>query len=71
MPPKAAKIGGVVLAAPDEAIQMSITELASRAEVAEGSVVSFCRRLGLSGFQAFKLSLAREIVAPIQFIQKI
>jgi DNA-binding MurR/RpiR family transcriptional regulator len=70
MPRKAEQIGQVILDDPNEVINMSITELASRAQVAEGSIISFCRRLGLGGFQALKLKLAREIVPPIQLIQE-
>jgi DNA-binding MurR/RpiR family transcriptional regulator len=44
--------------------------MAAWAGVAEGSVVAFCRRLGLSGFQALKLALTHEIVSPIQLIQE-
>jgi RpiR family carbohydrate utilization transcriptional regulator len=70
MPPKASQIGRAILDSPEDVIHASITEFASRAQVAEGSIISFCRRLGLSGFQALKLRLAREIVAPIQLIQE-
>jgi len=44
-------------------IYMSVTELALATEVAEATIVRFCRRLGFSGFQDFKLNLSREVSA--------
>lgn len=57
-------------AQPDEIVRMSITELAEAVGVSEGSVVNFCRSIGLSGFQHLKLSLARETVQSVQFIHE-
>lgn len=49
---------------------MSVTELAQAAGVSEGSVINFCRQLDLAGFQQLKLSLAQEVVQPVQFIHE-
>jgi DNA-binding MurR/RpiR family transcriptional regulator len=49
---------------------MSVTELADATAVSEGSIINFCRAIGLSGFQQMKLSLAQELVQPVQFIQE-
>jgi len=38
--------------------------------VSEGSIINFCRRIGLTGFQQLKLSLAQEIVQPVHFIHE-
>lgn len=66
----AGRIAGYVLENPAEVVGMSITELADAAEASEGSVINFCRGIGLSGFQHLKLSLAQEIVQPVQFIHE-
>ena len=42
-------------------IYMSVTELALATEVAEATIVRFCRKLGFTGFQDFKLNLSRGI----------
>lgn len=47
-----------------EIIYGSVTDLAERAEVGETSVLRFCRHIGHSGFQEFKLALAQELVRP-------
>jgi DNA-binding MurR/RpiR family transcriptional regulator len=39
---------------------MSLAELAAVAKASEGSVVQLCQQIGLSGFQALKIALARE-----------
>jgi DNA-binding MurR/RpiR family transcriptional regulator len=49
-----------VLADPAGAFEMSVTELAAASETSVGSVVRFCQRLGLKGFQDLKMRLARE-----------
>jgi DNA-binding MurR/RpiR family transcriptional regulator len=55
---------------PEEIIRMSITELAERAGASEGSVVAFCRRFGVSGFQELKIVLARTLVDPVTTVQQ-
>lgn len=54
------KIADYILAHTLAAQYMTITELAGASGVAEATLTRFCRRLGCSGFGAFKLSLARE-----------
>lgn len=66
----AGRIAGYVLDNPAEIVGMSITELADATEASEGSVINFCRGIALSGFQHLKLSLAQEIVQPVQFIHE-
>lgn len=45
---------------PQRLIYLSITELAAELNVAEATVARFCRKIGYSGFQDFKLCLSRE-----------
>ena len=49
---------------------MSITELADSADVSESAVTKLCKQIGAQGFQQVKISLARDIVQPVQFIQE-
>lgn len=44
----------------NELMYFSITELSEATGVAEATILRFCRLLGFTGFQAFKLSLAQE-----------
>ncbi len=70
LPDKAQRIGRYVLAHPAEVIGMSITDLAENAGASEGSIVTFCRRLGSAGFADFKLALSRDLVEPLQIIHE-
>jgi DNA-binding MurR/RpiR family transcriptional regulator len=66
----AQRIADFILAQPSEVVGMSVTELSDATEVSDGSIINFCRAIGLSGFQQMKLSLAQELVQPVQFIQE-
>lgn len=68
--PSTRSIASFVLEHPGQVVGMSVTELAEATGASDGSVINFCRQLGLSGFQQFKLSLAQETVRPVQFIQE-
>jgi RpiR family carbohydrate utilization transcriptional regulator len=54
------KVASYVLENMDAVIHMRIVDLAQEAQVSEPTVVRFCRALGLSGFQAFKVLLAQS-----------
>lgn len=45
----------------DKLIYLSITELADETGVGEATILRFCRLLGFSGYQEFKLNLAQEV----------
>jgi len=47
---------------------MSISELADSVGVGESTVMRFCRALGYTGYQEFKLRLAQDLVEPVQYI---
>lgn len=54
------KIADFILANPGDILSLSITELAEAAESSEATIVRFARRLGFSGYQALKISIAQE-----------
>jgi len=54
------KVANYVLENIDAVLHMRIVVLAQEAQVSEPTVVRFCRALGLSGFQAFKVLLAQS-----------
>jgi RpiR family transcriptional regulator, carbohydrate utilization regulator len=61
MTPALAKVAEFVLGHPDTTLYQSITELAESSGSSEASVMRFCRDQGFSGFQDFKLALAKEL----------
>ncbi|MGO3713731.1 MurR/RpiR family transcriptional regulator [Alcaligenes aquatilis] len=60
------RIGEFVINYPAEVVHMSVSEVAERTQCSEGSVVGFCKLLGATGFQQLKISLAQQIVQPVQ-----
>lgn len=59
--PTERRIADCVLADPEKIVTASIAEIGTDAGASVGSIVSFCRRMGLNGFADFKISLAREL----------
>lgn len=64
------RIAQIILDDPREIVQMSITELAARSKVSDATVVRFCRRLGMQGYQEMKVTLAQDLVSPIESIHE-
>ncbi len=54
-------IAEYVLADPERVISSSIAEIRKGSGASVGSIVGFCRSLGLKGFADFKIALAREM----------
>lgn len=61
MTPALERVAATVLNEPDVVLYQSITELADHSKSSEATVMRFCRDLGFTGFQDFKLALAREL----------
>lgn len=59
--PTEKQIAECVLSDPERVITSAISELKLRSGASVGSIVGFCRRLGLKGFSEFKIALARDL----------
>ena len=68
--PTAGRIADFITANAADVIHMSVTEVAERTGSSEGSVIGLCQALGARGFQQVKIALARDLVAPVQFIHE-
>lgn len=68
--PAEAAVAQFVLAHPERVFQMSVSEVARDSGVGEATVIRFCRALGYKGYQEFKLRLAQDLVAPVEFIHR-
>ncbi len=64
------KVVDYILKNPEKMIYLSVAGLAEASGVSDATVVRTCRKLGLSGYQDFKVTLAQEIVTPIQSIHE-
>ncbi|HEY8463420.1 MAG TPA: MurR/RpiR family transcriptional regulator [Bacillota bacterium] len=53
-----------------EVIYLSITDLAERSKVSDATIVRFCKRLGMQGYQELKVMIAQDLVSPIESIHE-
>jgi DNA-binding MurR/RpiR family transcriptional regulator len=70
LPPKAQQIAALIIRQPETVVHMSITELSEACDVSEGTIVAFCRRIGVRGFQELKVTLAQDLIEPVRLIQE-
>lgn len=59
-----------IVAHSDEVINLSVAGLADASGVSDATVVRTCRKLGLTGYQDLKVTLAQDIVSPLQSIHE-
>lgn len=64
------RVADAIIANPQEVIYASVAELAERSKVSDPTVVRTCKKLGLNGYQDLKITLARELVNPLQAINE-
>jgi len=62
------KIADIVLRKPHSIVNASVSEVAREALVSQPTVVRFCRSVGCSGFQDFKLRLAQDLATGTPYI---
>ena len=55
------RVANAVLQDPDKMIFWTVNDLGERAKVGDATILRFCRKLGLSGYQEFKLLLAQSL----------
>ena len=63
------KVADYVLSHQQDIIHCRVVDLANRAEVSEPTVIRFCRAIGCTGFQDFKLRLAQQLASSPRFGQ--
>lgn len=64
------KIAEFIVDNASDVVHMSVTEVAEKTQSSEGSVIGLCQQIGAKGFQNLKISLAQDLVQPIQFIHE-
>lgn len=63
-------VAAYIVKHPDAVINLSVAALAENAKVSEPTVVRACRRLGFTGYQDLKVTLAQSIVTPMQSVHE-
>ncbi len=55
---------------PEQVIYLSVAGLAENSGVSDATVIRACRSIGLNGYQELKVTLAQDIVSPLQSIHE-
>ncbi|MGM0841023.1 MAG: MurR/RpiR family transcriptional regulator [Bacillota bacterium] len=63
-------IADFIISNPEKIIHSTISGVAEELNVADATVFRFCKRLGFKGYQAMKISLASDLVTPIEDIHE-
>lgn len=64
------RVVGYIIEHPEEVIHLSVSGLAEKSGVSDATVVRACRRIGMTGYQDLKVTLAQDIVSPLQSIHE-
>lgn len=64
------KVADFLLDHPLEVVHLSINELAKQSNVAKATIVRFCQSIGYKGYRDLKISLARDSVPVMLYIQQ-
>lgn len=70
LPKSEKKVILYILKHPEEVIRLSVSDLAVKSGVSDATVIRSCYKLGLTGFQDLKISLAQGLVSPIKSINE-
>jgi len=66
--PAEQRVADFILNDPGKVIYMSVTELAEKCDVGDGTVVRFAHDIGLSGYQELKLILSRDLSNSFEYV---
>ena len=55
---------------PEEVIYLSVSELAAKSGVSDATVIRASQKIGSSSYQDLKISLAQDIVTPLQSVNE-
>ena len=55
------KVADFILANPEEAVQLNVSEIAHASDVSEATVIRFCKHVGFRGYNHMRISLSRDL----------
>lgn len=64
------RVTNFIIENPEQVINLSVAALAEQVRVSDPTVVRACQKLGFSGYQDLKVTLAQSIVTPLQNINE-
>ncbi len=57
------KVGQYILSSPEDVVHLAIADLADRCHTSDTTIFRFCRKVGATGYQDFKIRLAQEMAS--------
>lgn len=63
-------VADYILADPSKIIHSTISQVGDDLHIADATIFRFCKRIGFKGYQALKIALASEMVAPVKDIHE-
>ncbi len=63
-----ARVAAWILQQPEKIVHLSMAQVAQACGVSDTTVLRFCRDIGFQGYTDLKLSIARDVVSPMQII---
>ena len=64
------RVADYLMLHPEDVVYLTVTELAEKCETSESTVVRMCQQAGFRGFQALKIAIAQDVVAPLKNIHE-
>lgn len=64
------KVVDYIINNPEEVIYLSVSGLAEKSNVSDATIVRTCQKIGMNGYQDLKVTLAQDIVTPLQSIHE-
>lgn len=55
------KVADYLMNYPEQAIEMSVSELAEKSDASQATVIRLCKKIGCSGFHQLKIKMAKEM----------
>lgn len=64
------RVAEYIISNPEEVIYLTVSELAERSSVSDATVIRTCQKIGSGNYQDLKITLAQELVTPLQSINE-
>ena len=64
------KIAEFILEHPNDVVNMTVAKMAKELDIAQSSIIRFCKIIGFSGFSKLKLNLAQNVIKHENLIYK-
>jgi DNA-binding MurR/RpiR family transcriptional regulator len=64
------RVADYIIDHPDDVIYLSVAGLAEKSETSDATVIRTCKKLGMTSYQEFKVTLAQSIAVPLKTLNE-